>query len=369
MDFEPTPQQQLLRQAARSFLAQRCPPERVQALALEPRAFAGDLWKAMAALGWTGLLIPHDLGGGGGSAQDVMTLVEEMGRVCLPSPFISSSVVATSMLLTAPGSARAPGILPALALGDRIAVPAILEESGSWHPEAIALRAEPGQRLNGHKLFVKDAHVASHLVLVARSTAGLGALLLPTERPGVGVHDMEAMGDEKLFAVSFDGVEIQPGDWLVAAGRGADLLVPAASLGALARSAEMVGAAGRILDLCVEHARVRVQSDRPIGAFQAIQHLCADLLRDVEASRWLVRDAAWRIDAGLDAAPAVAAAKAFCGEACLRVARRGHQVMGAIGYCEEHPLHLLHKRILAAGLDWGDAATHLETVARSIGLA
>jgi alkylation response protein AidB-like acyl-CoA dehydrogenase len=131
----------------------------------------------------------------------------------------------------------------------------------------------------------------------------------------------------------------------------------------------MVGAAARILDLSVEHARVRVQSGRPIGAFQAIQHHSADLLRDVEASRWLVHDAAWRLTEGLDASPAVATAKAFCAEACLRVARRGHQIMGAVGYCEEHPLHLFHKRILAAGLDWGDTAWHLETLARSIGLA
>ena len=131
----------------------------------------------------------------------------------------------------------------------------------------------------------------------------------------------------------------------------------------------MVGGAARILDLCVEHARGRVQSGRPIGAFQAIQHHCADLLRDVEASRWLVYDAAWRVSEGLDASPAVATAKAFGSEACLRVARTGHQIMGAIGYCEEHPLHLLHKRIMAAALDWGDATLHLETVARSIGLA
>ena len=131
----------------------------------------------------------------------------------------------------------------------------------------------------------------------------------------------------------------------------------------------MVGAAQRILDLSVEHARVRTQSGRPIGAFQAIQHHAADLLRDVLASRWLVYDAAWRVAEGLDGSAAVATAKAFCAEACLRVARRGHQIMGAVGYCEEHPLHLFHKRILAAGLDCGGSALHLETVARSIGLA
>jgi len=369
MDFALTPPQQILVQTARSFLRQHCPPERVQALALEPGGFAHDLWKAMSTLGWPGLLIPPELGGGGGSALDVMALAEEMGRACLPSPFIPSAVVATSMLLAAPDSPRARRLLPAMALGERIGAVAILEEGGGYEPEAIAMRAEAPGRLAGRKLFVKDAHVASDLIVVARGSAGLNVLLLPIDRPGVAVLPLDAMGDEKLFTLSFADVEVQSEDLLGAPGHGGEVVAPALRLGALARSAEMVGTAGRILDLCVEHARVRVQSGRPIGAFQAIQHACADLLRDVEASRWLVYEAAWRVAEGLDAGPAVATAKAFCAEAGLRVARRGHQIMGAIGYCEEHPLHLLHKRILAAGLDCGDAALHLETVARSIGLA
>src|SRR5215472_16768979 len=101
MDFAPSSSQQLLIHAARTFLQQRCPPERVQALALEPSGFAHELWKEMSALGWAGLLIPPDLGDSGGSAIDVVTLLEEMGRVCLPSPFIPSAVVATSLLLAA----------------------------------------------------------------------------------------------------------------------------------------------------------------------------------------------------------------------------------------------------------------------------
>lgn len=367
MDFAPTPPQRLLIQTARAFLQEQCPPERVQALALEPGGFAQDLWKAMASMGWPGLLIPPELGGSGGSMLDVVMLVEEMGRACLPSPFIGSAVVATSMLLAA-DSDRARRLLPALALGDRIAAMAVVEESGRHEPEGIAARGEAPGRLTGRKLFVKDAHVASDLIVIARGRRGLDALLLPARRAGITALPLEAMGDEKLFEVTFDDVEVRGEDLLGAAGGGGELLASAMRLGALARSAEMVGAAARILDLCVEHARVRVQSGRPIGAFQAIQHRCADLLRDVEASRWLVHDAAWRVAEGLDASAAVATAKAFCAEACLRVARRGHQIMGAVGYCEEHPLHLFHKRILAAGLDWGDAALHLETVARFIGL-
>ena len=113
----------------------------------------------------------------------------------------------------------------------------------------------------------------------------------------------------------------------------------------------------------------RVQGGRPIGGYQAIQHACADLVRDVDAARALLYAAAWKDGEGRDAEADAALAKAYASEACLAVARRGHQILGAISYCEEHPLHLLHKRIQAASLDFGDAQLHLETVARAIGLA
>jgi alkylation response protein AidB-like acyl-CoA dehydrogenase len=130
----------------------------------------------------------------------------------------------------------------------------------------------------------------------------------------------------------------------------------------------MVGAAQRVLELTVEHARTRVQGGRPIGGYQAVQHACADLVRDVDASRALLHVAAWTASEELPADAEIAMAKAYAGEACLAAARRGHQLFGAIAYCEEHPMHLLHKRIHAASLDCGDAALHLETVARAIGL-
>ncbi|MGH7400270.1 MAG: acyl-CoA dehydrogenase family protein, partial [Candidatus Rokuibacteriota bacterium] len=205
--------------------------------------------------------------------------------------------------------------------------------------------------------------------VLGRAPAGPTALLLAMDRGGIEALPLDSMTGDKLFELELAQVEVGPDDRLGAPGGGWELLAPALRLGALARSAEMVGAAQRVLELCVEHARGRVQGGRPIGAYQAVQHACADLFRDVESARWLTWEAEWQLASGRpDADASVAAAKAYVAEAALRVARRGHQIMGAIGYSEEHPLHLLHKRILAAGLDAGDAALHLETVARAIGL-
>jgi alkylation response protein AidB-like acyl-CoA dehydrogenase len=371
VDLALAPSQQLLVSAARAFLDKRCPLSLVQELALDARGFRDDLWQEIGALGWPGLLVPGALGGSEGSLLDVMLLVEEMGRACFPGPFIPSAVVSTSILLeAAAGDAhgRAEHLLTELARGERIATPAILEESAALEPDAIVMRVEGSGRVTGRKLFVPDAHVAGALIAVTRSGDGFSVLLIDPGRRGVRIDPMPAMSGEKLFAVTFDRVETSADDVIGPAGHGWDALLPALRRGALARCAEMVGCAQRILELAVEHARVRVQSGRPIGAFQAIQHACADLFRDVEGARWIAYQAAWKVQEGQDAGADVAMAKAYAAEASLRVARRAHQIMGAIGYCEEHPLHLLHKRILAASLEGGDVTAHLDAVADAIGL-
>lgn len=353
MDFRPSPAQQLLAATAREFL----------------KAHAGDadLWRQMAALGWPGLLIPPEQGGSGGSVLDVVLLVEEMGRAGAPGPFVASAVVATSLLLSGTADQR-KRLLPAMAAGEQIVGVAVLDDGGSCDPDRITLKVDPSGRLTGHKLFVEAADVAGALVVVARADEDLALLLVPTDRPGVARLPLDGIGEEPLFEVAFDGVRVNAGDRIAPAGAGRERLARALQAGALARTAEMVGGAQRILELVVEHARTRVQGGRPIGGYQAIQHACADLVRDVDAARGLLYAAAWQASKGAPADADVAMAKAYAGEACLAVARRGHQIFGAIGYCDEHPLHRLHKRIHAASLDCGDAALHLETVARAIGL-
>jgi alkylation response protein AidB-like acyl-CoA dehydrogenase len=368
MDFRPSPAQQILATTARAFLRQHCPPELAQRLALDERGFDETLWRRMAELGWPGLLIPSDLGGSDGSLLDVILLVEEMGRVGLPGPFVASAVVATSLVLASASAAQQKRLLPALAAGERIASLALVEESGSFDPDAVLLDCAVPGRLSGRKLFVKDAHVAHDLVVAVRIGGALSLVVVPTDRPAIARLPLDAISGEKLFEVAFDRVEIRPDDILGPVGQGGALLAPALQAGSLARTAEMVGGAQRVLELAVEHAKTRVQGGRPIGGYQAIQHACADLVRDVDAARALLHAAAWTAAEGRPAEADAALAKAYASDACLAVARRGHQIFGAISYCEEHPLHLLHKRIQGASLDFGDAQLHLETVARAIGL-
>jgi alkylation response protein AidB-like acyl-CoA dehydrogenase len=356
MDVRPSPAQQLLATTARDYLRRHCPIELVQGLARDERGFSDKLWRGMAELGWPGLLVPGDLGGSDGSLLDVTLLVEELGYAAVPGPFIASAVAATSALLAASAGQR-KRVLPAMATGDRIATLALVEARGSFDLDVLTLECADA-RLTGRKLFVKDAHVADDLIVVLRE----GALLLPADRRGITRLPLTTISDERLFDVTFDAVEVRDDDRLAV---GREAIALALEAGALARTAEMVGAAQRVLEMTVEHAKTRVQGGRPIGGHQAIQHACADLVRDVDCARGLLYAAACR---GSGQGADIAMAKAYAGEACLSVARRAHQIFGAISYCEEHPLHLFHKRIQAASLDFGDATLHLERVALAIGL-
>ena len=366
MEFRLSAAQQLLVATAREFLRKHCPTEVAQRAALERRGVDAALWRRMADLGWQGLLVPSELGGSDGSLLDVVLLLEELGRAGAPGPFVPSAVVATSLVLRAGSAEQRKRLLAPLAAGERIAAVALVDEGGAF--DRITLGLDARNRLTGRKLFVESADAADTLVVALRGGGDLELWAVPTDRPGVGRRRLEVIGPAPLFEVTFDDVALAAGDRLSPPGGGREPLAAALRAGALARTAEMVGGAQRILEIAVEHARTRVQGGRPIGGYQAIQHACADLVRDVDASRGLLHAAAWKLAEGLPAGPDVAAAKAYAGEACLAVARRGHQILGAIGYCEEHPLHLLHKRIHAASLDCGDTALHLEALAEAIGL-
>ena len=366
MNFRLTSGQQLLQTAARDFLSRNCPleaPPGGELLRADPIA----VWSKLAELGWPGLLVPGDLGGSDGTILDVVLLAEEMGRFGLASPYVSSAVVATSLLLGS-GTDAQQRLVARMAQGERICALAILEDSGELEPEAIRLRGEIGGKLDGRKLLVADADLAHDLIVAARGASGVTLFHVERARPGIALLPMASMAGEPIYEVTFNGVPLSPGDVLGAVGGGWEALALPFRLGALAKSAEMIGAAQRILDLAVEHAKTRVQSGRPIGAFQAVQHACADLVRGVESSRPLVLNAAWKAQEGLPWEADVAMAKSYAGDACLAVARKAHQIFGAIGYCDEHPLHRLHKQILAARLAYGNPTHHAETIARSIGL-
>jgi alkylation response protein AidB-like acyl-CoA dehydrogenase len=365
MDFRPTEAQRLLVTVAREFLDKHCSLDTAQELARNPDGRRTELWRKLADLGWPGLMISADYGGSGAGLTDVVLLVEEIGRAALPGPYVPSAVVATSMIAAGGTRAQQERLLPRLATGDELCTVAALEGTDAITPETLRVPVVAGGAIDGIKRLVRDAVSARHLIVVGRGDGGVTAALVDTGRAGIQLAPRETMAGDRVSDITFTNVRIDRADLL---GGGWPVVADALARGAVARAAEMVGAAQRILELAVEHAKVRVQSGRPIGSFQAIQHTCADLLRDVEVTRGVVHHAAWVIDSGGDAVTAAAMPKAYAGRTALAVARRAHQIFGAMGYSAEHPLHLLHKRIHAAAVDCGDRIAHLDTVAKTIGL-
>ncbi len=354
MDFEFSSEQEMLRESVRGFLAAKAPMSTVRAGYATP---AGDreVWDGLVELGVVGLLVGEESGGAGMGMVDAAVVLEELGRAVCPAPYASSAIGAVSLADDA--------LLPRLADGSAIGTLAIFEPDAryGWHaPTTRAVRAGDTWRLDGVKVHVADAAAAD--VLLVTALDGDGALGL------FEVDDFEAEstptvdGSRKQARVVLSGsvgrrIESRP-DTEAAIARTLDRVGVAATV-------DGVGAAQRALELSVEYAKERVQFDKPIGAFQAVQHLCADMLRTVELGRAAGYYACWAID---DASPeeahrASTLARAFAADAFPQVGGTAIQVFGGIGFTWEHDIHLYFKRLLTVGSALGTAGDHLEELA------
>ena len=223
--------------------------------------------------------------------------------------------------------------------------------------------------MNGTKLFVPYAGVAHCIVCPARTERGVLSLyLVEPGRAGVSIEPLDIMGTENQYEVRLEGVPVSVDDVLGKENWGHEILIKVLNKMAVAKCAEMVGGLQSVLDMTVDYAKQREQSGRLIGGFQAIQHYCADMLRDVEGSRFITYKAAWEIGEGLPSSTTAAIAKAWVSDAYQRTVLSAHQIFGGIGFCREHPLHHRLKHSKLGELAFGDAAFHLERVAAALGL-
>lgn len=355
MDFTFSPEQDVLRDAVRSFLADAAPPAYVRSMIDDQRGFTDGWWRQACHLGWPGLLVPEDLGGAGLGLVDLVVLMEESGRLPLPGPVLSSVVAAT---LTA-GRLGDDRLLRDLA-GGRVRATLALEEGGAGDPlESVTATARPdgggaGGRwsLEGLKPLVLDGHTADVALVVARDPEGLAVFVL--EDPG-GVLVPALDVTRKMARLDLGGRRARrigpPGDQR-------DLLARVADDVAVALCADTVGAAERALQLAVEYAKSRVQFDRPIGSFQAIRHKVVDMLHQLELARVGTHWAAWASvvdDPQREAAAAMC--KAFVAEAANMVTGESIQVHGGVGFTWDVDCHLLFRRVkqndvLFGGQSW-----------------
>jgi len=376
LDFGFSEEQEMLRDAARRFLADNCPTTFVRRMMADESAHDPAFWKKLTELGWPGLLIPESYGGQGGTFLDMTVILEEAGKALVPGPFFTAAILGATATVEGGSEALKKELLPKMAAGEFIGTLAVAEASGRFDPAGVQIKAsKKGSNwiLSGEKMFVPDAHVAHGIAVAARTGAGEGErgitlLCVGTKDKGVTVTQLKTVDmTRRLCHVKFDQVEVPAANILGAVNEGGALLTRLLEIAATALAVEMVGTAQKALDLAVEYAKTRTQFGKPIGAFQAIKHKCVDMMVAIENARSLAYYAAWTVDQRApEAAAAVAMAKAYASDMAKNVTSDAIQVHGGIGFTWEHDMHLYHRRALAGEANFGNAPIHREAVAKLV---
>lgn len=373
MDLTLTEEQEMIAATAREVLESKAPMSLIRDLDNDTAGYSPELWSDLADLGWMGLAIPEEHGGEGGGFVELCLIVEQVGRTLVSGPFVSTVAMAATATGEHGSDDQQRNHLGAIARGERIVTYVRAAPAAGWPSRGSAVTVEGvhGQvSLTGTARFASHAQSADVLIVVTqgRDSDDLTVFLVGADSDGVSMEPHDTVGLDHQYQVSFDGVEMTTNDVLGEIGGGKAVVDTIEIYGAAATCAEMVGGAQRVLDMTVEYAGIRAQFGSPVGSFQAVQHHCANMGVDVLTSRLMTYEAVWRLAEGLDATREVSMAKAWVSEAYERVCDLGHQIHGAIGYTEEHDLHLYLRHATGLGLAFGDADHHWARVADHINL-
>lgn len=374
MEFKLSLEQNILKESAHKLLAKECTSDFVRKMAVDEKGFSKKLWDKMAELGWMSLLIPEKYNGSGVNFVDLAVVLSEMGQVCISGPFFSSVVPAGLTILEAGSEEQKTEILTEMADGKRILTLAWLEEEGIYTRESIKLTADQKDDhfiLSGVKLFVQDAHVADTIICAARTGAKPGDLslfLVDPKTTGIEIQLYKTMAGDKQCEVLFNQVKIPKANLLGQINQGGGVLETVLLKSAVAKCAEMNGGATKVLDMAVDYAKGRKQFGKPIGAFQAVQHHCANMLTYADTIRYLMFQAAWKIDSGQPFEMEASICKAWVSDSYRKLVALGHQIIGGMGFMEEYDLQLYFKQAKTAEQMYGNAEYHRELVAREMGM-
>ena len=354
MDFEFSAEQTALRDLAREFLGREWTPARLRAAIETESGYDQGFWREMARLGLQGIPIPERYGGQGLGMVELALLLDEMGRHAYCGPYFATALLAASLIEAGGSEEQRRRWLTAIARGELRATVALYEQDPAPRLDGLSARIDR-DRVAGVKRFVPHA-ASADLILVV----GGGGRVLAVERgaPGMAIEPTPTMDPTQRDALI--RFEDTPGESLPGRDGAVETMLRRAAVGA---SAEMVGAARRSMEMSVAYARTREQFGQPIGAFQAVKHMCAEMLDEVEHSHAALYYAAWAQDAAApDAGLAASVAKSFVSESARKVCGDAIQVHGGIGFTWEFDLHFFFKRAKHYEPLWGDADFHRERV-------
>ena len=374
MDTTLSEEEVMVRETARKFLEAESPTKLVREMEKDPLGYPPALWRQAAELGWQGLALPEEYGGSGMPLTYMGLVMHEIGRALAPLPLLSTTATALTLANHA-DAALCQDILPRVAGGETILTWAFMEQDPRLLPAAVQARAVAsgnGFVLNGTKMFVDNFGVSDQCLVVCRTAdtsaanEGLSLLLVDSKSPGISHRDLVTLAKDKQNEVTFHDVYV-PGSRLIGTlNEGAPIAEGMIDVATALLCAQMLGATRKDMEMAVEWSKFRKAFGQPIGAFQSLQHMCADMLMWVDGGDLLTYEALWKMDQGLPAGVEVSQAKAFCNEKCQAVIRGCQVIHGGIGFIMEFDLQLWYRRVCAWTTRLGTVYEHRARIARAL---
>jgi acyl-CoA dehydrogenase len=367
--------QQMLKDAAAGFLAEKAPVSELRRLrdTRDDTGFSASLWREMADMGWAGMAIPEEYGGLGFGYTGLGLVLEQMGRNLSVSPLQSSILVCATAIARLGSAAQKEALLPALAAGE-LTMALALQEGHHHAPHRTALRARAdgdGFVLDGRKRLVFDGHTADKFIVAARTGGepgddqGISLFLVDADAPGVRAERVIMLDSRNAATVNFDQVGLGADALLGERDAGYGPLQRVLDIANIGLAAELLGLSEEAFGRTMDYLKERKQFGAPIGAFQALQHRAAEMYAQLELARSIVLKALRAVDDEAEGLSALASAcKAKLCEVSDRVTCEAIQMHGGIGMTDEFDIGFFIKRAKVAQMSYGDYSYHLDQFAR-----
>ena len=368
MDFGLSFVQTQLRESTRRMLEERLSTQLIREAEESEDGFPRAIWDEGKQLGWPGISLPEEFGGGGCSLLDMCVLVEEIGRGGATLPLVVSGGVSATILKCSRQGVHRDRYLSEIAAG-KIISPALIDAQGRNEWDEVRLPIGPEGQLTGKKILVPFASVADELLVTAVTPGGDTTLVVvdPTSE-GVSITRHRAKVGVPMSSVEFSDVQI-PDERVIHQGEDAlSALHTGLQTGSLLATAEAVGLCEALIKMSAEYVTLREAFGQPIGAFQAVAHPCADMRISTDTVRLLSHEAAWLSDNDRNASEEIASTKALANEFFQRIANDAFRVHGAIGFSNEYDLQLFLRRLQGFCQTLGETQESLERAALALGI-
>jgi alkylation response protein AidB-like acyl-CoA dehydrogenase len=367
LDFDLSPDQQMLRDSAQRYLQQEY-DYRTRGRSLETGGFSGRTWRDFAEFGWLGAALPEEAGGFGGGPVEAAILMEAMGRHAVLEPYLQTVVLGGALLQFSDlPEDRRSGLLQRLVAGDLQLAVAALESDVGQDFERVGTKAVAtpgGWALHGRKPVVANGPLADAFFVSARTAGGLALFLVEKEAPGLRVRPYRSNDGQTAAELRFDAVAVRSQDVAAAPGAAATLLSLAADHGAAALCAEVVGSSAYLVDATCEYLKTREQYGAPLAKFQVLQHKLADMYVQVELARSMVYVAAAALSKPAGPRMREISAARLQSIDCARLAgREAVQMHGGMGMSQELDISAHFQRLTMTTLQFGDRPFHLARMA------